>query len=120
MSIFIDYMEKMLGKYIVIVQKDNREFRGLLKEFDDENIVLDDVIETALSDAYWKRPAINVPPKEEHDDIGFKSAEGESVIIPFTEGIFRIDGIMRVWIWPNEKLKLEYKTPLENVTVQRF
>ena len=85
----LEKLEDFIGHPIAIVMEDGYSYKGILKEYDVDIIILTDVEETTNSDVGWKEML-----KDKHDP---NFILWRKVGLP--EVIIRIDKVMRVWPW---------------------
>jgi len=105
MSILSELLEKMLNRDIVVVMDDGMAFKGILKRYDDEGLLLIDVMETKASDGRWREALITVPSSSEEGSImgGIMLGDTGSSMLKLTSVYISLAHVSRVWIWSPEK-----------------
>ena len=93
MTIMDEKLTALLGHDIIVVQVDGRVFKGRLAEFDEEAIILEDVVETSTTDLKWRVPIAAVPQAQRGETAG----EGEPNVVRLTKVIIRMATILRIW-----------------------
>jgi small nuclear ribonucleoprotein (snRNP)-like protein len=104
MAILQKHLGDVVGKEIVLVMSDGQAFKGKLSAFDDENIMLTDVMESRAADARWREALVTVP------TTGFEGGGGRGIMIgdsgtsmlKLTTVILRIRHVSRIWLWKPE------------------
>lgn len=110
MSILQKRLKELLQKEMLIVMEDGRGFKGKLVEYDDEYIVLKDVIESSTVELRWRVPLVALPPSEKGTDLdkeGLTIGDTGSKLVKLREVMIRIPMILRIWTWTPEKVKEE-------------
>lgn len=104
MPILQEYLTNEVGKDIVVVMDDGQAFKGKLTAFDEGNITLKDVMETAATDARWREALVTVPAGGQEGSMsGIMIGDSGTSMLKLTTVILRIDHISRVWLWKPEK-----------------
>jgi len=86
----LEELKEIADKDIVVIMTDGRGFRGKLKKYDNETLVLTDVFETSNQEVdeqgrmYWRR-------------------------VLHSKLIVRVDKVMRIWPWDAPSLMTEAK-----------
>jgi len=83
------YLDDLLGRDILVVTMDSRTFKGRLVEYDEEAMLLDDVIETSTREIKWRRPEVALP--------ATSSGSGGNVIHPLNEVMVLTAQVLRIW-----------------------
>lgn len=103
-------LKELMQKEVLIVMEDGRGFKGRLVEFDEEYIVLRDVIESSTVELRWRVPLVALPPSEKDTKLGeggIMVGDTGSKLVKLNEVIIRIPMILRIWTWTPEKVKEE-------------
>lgn len=102
-SVIQKYLNKFMNKEILIVQVDGNAFKGRLVEFDDNMLVMENVVQTSTKQRNWFRVTVAVPRSDgmSHDKLigGTIVGDTESQLLELTTAIISISQTMRVWLW---------------------
>jgi len=98
-----EHLNGLVDKEVFVVQTDGRGFKGVLREYDEDILVLDDVVETSTRELTWRRPVVAIP----HSDRG--DGKEESYVAILRELVIKMDHIMRIWTWSPERLEKQHK-----------
>jgi len=104
MTILQKHLNELIGKDIVLVMSDGQAFKGKLSAFDEENIMLTDVMESRATDARWREALVTVPSAgiEGVGGSGIMIGDSGTSMLKLTTVILRIQHISRVWLWKPE------------------
>lgn len=108
MSLLKDKLSQLREKELLVVMIDGRGFKGRLTEFDEETIILKDVIETSTKELRWRVPTIALPHSEEvirKQMGGIIVGDTGSTLVKLNEVVIRINNIVRIWVWAPEEIK---------------
>jgi len=95
-------LKRLKGEKIIVVMDDETAFLGVLKEFDEETIVLTDVCEGPTSEIKWESFEEGSGSEETSEEVtGFV----DWVCINLEEVYLRVDHISRFWPWKHRKKK---------------
>ncbi len=83
------YLDDLLGRDILVVTVDSRTYKGRLIEFDEEAMLLDNVIETSTREVRWKKPEVALP--------SGPGTEGGNTIHPLEEVMVLTKQVLRIW-----------------------
>ncbi len=83
------------GKKIIVVMDGGKAFLGVLKDFDDETIVLSDICEGPSSEIRWKTLEQEEPKKSFDEAYGFV----DWICVNLEEVYLRVDHVSRIWPW---------------------
>lgn len=101
MTIMMDQLRELLGKELVAVCLDGAAYRGRLEKYDDESIVLQEVLELNPKDLRWIEPQVS--PQADGDLGGqidaYGSIDTRRMRVSLRHCIIRIDTISRIWPW---------------------
>lgn len=100
-------LKNFQGEEIVVVMADNRAFRGRLVEFDDDCIVLNDVVEALPDNAGgWEEPTVSTSVR--HKVITWRGTlshdSDEAEIVRLKDVVIRLAGVLRIWEWSAKNL----------------
>ena len=59
MSIIMDHLRELLGKELIVVCTDHAAYRGRLEKYDEESIVIQEVLELNRKDLRWTEPQVS-------------------------------------------------------------
>ena len=103
MAIMEKYLQKFKGKEILLVQVDGNAFKGTLMDFDEKNMVLENVIQTSTKQRNWFRVTVAVPrsgtPSKDKMIGGTIVGDTESMLLELKTSIISLDHVMRIWLW---------------------
>lgn len=108
MSLLQKKLKELMNKEMLIVMEDGRGFKGRLVEYDDEYIILKDVIESSTVELRWRVPLVALPPSEKSTKLGeggITVGDTGSKLVKLNEVMIRIPMILRIWTWAPEKVK---------------
>ena len=97
MTILETKLAELSGKDIIVVQIDERAFKGRLVEFDSEALVLQDVLEADTEQPRWKIPTMALPRVEE--------TESSTIIYRVDKVVIRLATVARIWTETREAKK---------------
>ncbi|HID73586.1 MAG TPA: hypothetical protein EYP43_00895 [Thermoplasmata archaeon] len=88
MNLLRRYLDGKMGEQVLVVTVDGRSFMGELMEYDEEAMILSQVIETSTRETKWHRPAIALPSPD---------GTGGNVIQHLDEVMILLSGVLRMW-----------------------
>ena len=101
MSIILDQLRELLGKELVVTCLDGSAFRGRLEKYDEESIVMQEVLELNKKDLRWMEPQVS--PQAEGDITAqidaYGSIDTRRLRVSLRYVIIRIESISRIWPW---------------------
>ena len=105
MTVFVtvaqDELEKLINKKLALVMSDGSKFRGTLTNFDDQTLVLEDVLE--LSERLkWIKPVISTAESTEITSVDGISERQERGYLPRV--IIYLSHVSRIWPWEPKAL----------------
>lgn len=108
MTILMEHLNHMLNREVVIVMDDGMAFKGLLKRFDSDSLVLSEVMEAKASDARWREALVTVPASTTSgaslgDVGGIMLGDTGTSMLKLTSVVLMINHISRIWTWAPEK-----------------
>ncbi len=97
-------LKRLKGDKIIVVMDGGKAFLGVLKDFDDETLVLSDVCEGPASKIEWESIGEE---REENTDRTFEEAYGfvDWVCVNLEEVYLRLNHVSRIWPWIHTKDK---------------
>jgi small nuclear ribonucleoprotein (snRNP)-like protein len=106
MSIIKKYLGKFVDKEIIIVQIDGNAFKGKLREYDEEFLLIENVIQTSTKQHNWFKVTVAVPTStslsSEKLIDGTIVGDTESKLLELTTALISVNQVMRIWLWePN-------------------
>ncbi len=108
MSVLKRRLDPMVGEEIIVVMSDERAFRGQLKEFDDQSLVLEHVVEGTTDNARnWEEPTAGTGVV--HKVVSWKGIynheDDDSDVVRMKDVIVQLPGVLRIWSWSRENLE---------------
>lgn len=101
-------LQELMNKEILVIMEDGKGFKGKLVEYDDEYIVLREVIEGSIDELKWRAPMLALPITEKNAGLGgITVGDSGSRLVKLNEVIIRISMILRIWLWTPEKVEEE-------------
>lgn len=100
MPLLKDRLTALKGEQVVVVMADHRAFRGQVVDFDDQVIVLSDVVEGSTQNTKgWEEPTVSTGLIEKvvtwQGTFAHESTDAEQVRLK--DSILLISGILRIW-----------------------
>lgn len=100
MGILKDRLAALKGQQVVVVMADHRAFRGSVVDFDDQVLVLHDVVEGSTQNTKgWEEPTVSTGLIEKvvtwQGTFAHESTDAEQVRLK--DAILLINGILRIW-----------------------
>jgi len=95
-------LKGLISQEIVVVMIDNRAFRGTLIEFDDETIVLRNVVEALPNNASgWEEPtsSTGISHKVVTWQGVFSHEDTTADIVKLKDVMIQATGVLRIWEW---------------------
>ena len=102
MSLMSNKLKSYVGLEIVVVMVDNRAFRGTLVEFDDQTLVLNDVVEALPNNAAgWDEPTVStgIVHKAVTWQGTFSHDDTRADVVRLKDVMIRTTGVLRIWEW---------------------
>ena len=93
-------LKELLNHEVVVVMADNRAFRGTVVEFDDETLVLRDVVEGLPNNAGgWEEPTVStgITHKTVTWQGVFSHEDNKSEIVRLRDAYMAFSHILRIW-----------------------
>lgn len=105
MAILQEHLKNMMNKDIVIVMTDGQAFKGKLRSYDDNSLILEEVMEARATDARWREALVTVPVSdfESGGAGGIMIGDTGSSMLKLTTVIIMLPHISRIWIWAPKK-----------------
>ena len=100
MSLLQNKLKAHVGKEIVVVMVDNRAFRGTLVEFDDQTLVLNDVVEALPNNAAgWEEPTVStgIVHKVVTWHGTFSHEDTRADVVKLKDAMIQIAHVLRIW-----------------------
>lgn len=101
------HLTSLQGKQGVVVMRDQRTFKGTVAEFDDDWVLLRDVLEgTTVNSRGWEETTISTGFVEKHLGRGgvVSAAKGPVQLVRLKDVLINVDGVLRIWPWVPENL----------------
>ncbi|HVL49444.1 MAG TPA: LSM domain-containing protein [Candidatus Thermoplasmatota archaeon] len=96
-------LQGLVGSQVIVVMSDHRAFRGQLIEFDDQTLVLHDVVEgSPTSAAGWQETTVSAAVKETlvtWRGTFTQESSKQSEIVRLKDAMIQIAHVLRVWHW---------------------
>lgn len=108
MSLLATKLKTLVGSEIVVVMSDNRAFRGKLVEYDDENLILKEVVEALPNNAAgWEEPTVStgVVHKVVTWQGTFSHDDTTAAVVKLKDVIIRVPGVLRIWEYSMKNLQ---------------
>lgn len=102
MTLLSNKLKSLSGQEIVVVMVDNRAFRGVLVEFDDDTIVLRNVVEALPNNASgWEEPtsSTGIVHKVVTYQGVFSHEDTTAEVVKLKDVMIRTTGVLRIWEW---------------------
>jgi len=100
MSLLQNKLKAHVGQEIVVVMLDNRAFRGTLVEYDDETLVLREVVEALPNNAAgWEEPTVStgIVHKVVTWHGTFSHEDTRADVVKLKDVMIQIRGVLRIW-----------------------
>ena len=102
MSIVQEQFRELVDKELAVTCVDGKSYRGRLERYDDEAIVLQEVLELSKEDYQWIDPTVS--PRSDGGDISshidvYGAVDTRKLLVSLRHVIIRIDTISRIWPW---------------------
>ena len=101
MSIIMDHLRELLGKELVVVCLDGGTYRGRLEKYDEEALVMQEVLELNPKDLRWIEPQVS--PQADGDIASQVDAYGNidtrRLRVSLRYVIIRLESVSRIWPW---------------------
>jgi small nuclear ribonucleoprotein (snRNP)-like protein len=100
MSLLENKLRVLVGSEIVVVMADNRAYRGTLVEFDDQTIVLRNVVEALPNNAAgWEEPTVStgIVHKVVTYQGVFSHEDTSADVVKLKDVCIRVSGVLRIW-----------------------
>ena len=100
MSLIQTKLKQHVGQEIVVVMVDNRAFRGTLVEFDEETLVLRNVVEALPNNAAgWEEPTVStgIIQKVVTWHGTFSHEDTSAQVVKLKDVMIRLAHVLRVW-----------------------
>jgi len=107
MSLLMDRLKLWKGKELVVVMSDERAYRGVLVDFDDQTLLLKGVVESTSANAHgWEEPTVStgiIRKVITYQGI-FSHEEKDAEIVRFKDVLIQVPHVIRVWEWGDGNL----------------
>ena len=105
MGLLEQQLADCLNKEIVVVQNDGKAFKGTLRHYDAEFLLLTDTLETSVKEVRW-RP-VTVPTVQPgarrkvttYDPGATVAAGAASQMAVLSTVMINVHGVLRIWLW---------------------
>lgn len=108
MHVLESRLEEMQGGEILVVMQDNRAFRGTLEDFDEECLVLEEVVEGTTDNGQgWEEPTASTGYVEKVVTWQgvYNHGEPDADVLRLRDVVVRLDGVLRLWAWDRDNLE---------------
>lgn len=100
MSLLSTKLKVLVGQEIVVVMTDNRAFRGKLVEFDDQTLVLKEVVEALPNNAAgWEEPTVSTGMIQKvvtYHGV-FSHEDQKADVVKLKDVMIQTSGVLRIW-----------------------
>jgi small nuclear ribonucleoprotein (snRNP)-like protein len=107
MSVLQSKLQDIHEGEVVVVTKDGRAFRGTLDDYDDECLVLEDVVEgTTENGRGWEEPTVSTGYVEKVVTWQgvYNHGEPDADVVRLQDVVLRLDGVLRFWAWNEDNV----------------
>jgi small nuclear ribonucleoprotein (snRNP)-like protein len=113
-SLFIKLLTKNKNKDIVVVTIDGQAFKGKLVDFDNECLVLDNVVERKAEWGPWSKPLVTLPQSDKAKVTTTQILGGSTglTLAKLQTVAIRLATISRIWEWLPQELEEGPWTPV--------
>lgn len=101
MGILKKEFKNLLNKEMVVVMNDGRAFKGMLIKFDNDVVVLRNVLEAKAENPVWKESTASTRILGKQEVKG--TIIGDTDVVKLDEVILRIEMVSRIWRWIPQK-----------------
>lgn len=101
MSIIQEMFRELVDKEVAVTCIDGRSYRGRLERYDDQAIVLQEVLELSKDDYQWTDPTVS--PRSDGDISGhidvYGAVDTRKLVVSLRCVVIRTSTITRIWPW---------------------